>query len=94
MTNAKKFSSQVPEVIFNRFFDLDHGQKQVVCTAALVWYFNADPQTQRVYREWARAITEGFATLDEPPETVRAFLQSRRKRAAGGPPKKASRTSR
>lgn len=75
MAKIIKIGSQVPEAVFERFFDLDHGHKQIVCTAALVWYFNADPQTQRVYREWARAIVEGFATIEEPPETVRAFLK-------------------
>jgi hypothetical protein len=83
-----KFGSQLPEAIYERFFELDHGHKQVVCAAALVWYFNADPETQRVYREWARAISEGFATIEQPPETVRSFLESRRRPSAGRTTKK------
>jgi len=77
MNKYVKFGSQVPKAVFERFFELDHGQKQTVCTASLIWYFNADAQTQRVYREWARAIAEGFATIEEPPDTLRAFLKKK-----------------
>lgn len=74
MANFAKFSSQVPPVVQERFFELDHGQKQLVCTGALVWFFNADERTQRLYREWARAIAEGYATIEKPPDTVAAVL--------------------
>lgn len=32
-------------------------------------------QTQRPYGEWALAIAEGYATIEEPPDTVRAVLR-------------------
>ncbi|MGD8454675.1 MAG: hypothetical protein PVJ57_22910 [Phycisphaerae bacterium] len=74
MGKLTKFNSQVPEAVQELFAQIDHGQKQVACTAALIWYFNADEDTQRLYREWARALVEGYATIDRPPESVAAVL--------------------
>ncbi len=69
-----KFNSQVPESVQARFSQIGHGQKQIACTAALIWYLNADERVQRLYREWARAIGEGHATIEEPPDTVAAVF--------------------
>lgn len=77
MGKLTKFNSQVPEAVQELFSKIDHGQKQFACTAALIWYFNAGEQTQRLYREWARAIAEGLATIEEPPESVQAVLEKR-----------------
>ncbi len=72
-----KFGSQLPEAIYERFADLGHGDKRVACAAAFLWYFTTEPEVTRIYREWARAITEGFATIEEPPDTVKAALEKR-----------------
>ena len=74
MAKFTKFNSQVPESVQARFSEIEHGQKQIACTAALIWYLNADDRVQRLYREWARAIGEGHATIEEPPDTVAAVL--------------------
>lgn len=74
MAKFTKFNSQVPESVQVRFSEIEHGQKQFACTAALVWYLNADERLQRLYREWARAIGEGHATIQEPPDSVAAVL--------------------
>ncbi len=79
-----KFGSQLPETIYQRFADLGHGDKRVACAAALLWYFTAEPEVTRLYREWVRAIAEGFATIEEPPDTVRTALE---KRALDPPPR-------
>ncbi len=72
-----KFGSQLPEALYERFAELGHGDKRVACAAALLWYFTTEPEVARLYREWARAITEGFATIEEPPDTVKAALEKR-----------------
>jgi len=64
-------------LIFVRFAELGHGDKRVPCAAALLWYFTTEPEVRRLYREWARAIAEGFATIEEPPDTVAAILAQR-----------------
>ena len=74
MGKLTKFNSQVPEAVQDLFSQIDHGQKQFACTAALIWYFNAGEQTQRLYREWARALVEGHATIEQPPESVAAVF--------------------
>ena len=78
-----KFGSQLPEAIHDKFSELEYGDKRLACAAALVWYFNADSEERRLYREWARAIAEDCATIDRPPDTVAAILsnsKSRRKK--------------
>jgi hypothetical protein len=77
MTGFTKFNSQVPDAVLELFSQIEHGQKQFACSAGLIWYFNADEHTQRLYREWARAIAEGYATVSEPPESVAAALAQR-----------------
>ena len=77
MTEFTKLSVQVPGVVRDLFVDLKHGHKQLACTAGLLWYFNADERTQRLYRDWARAIAEGYATIEEPPDTVSAVLRQK-----------------
>lgn len=93
MSRFTKFSSQVPEVVRRRFMEMQHGDKQLACTGALIWYFNADKETQRVYRDWARAIAEGYATIETPPEGVRTVLK-RRGVERGKPRKKTGKRSR
>ena len=85
-----KFSSQVPQVVRERFMQLHHGEKQLACTGGLVWYFNADEKTRRLYREWARAIAEeeDGVTVATPPESVRIQMKKRPAKS-GRPPKKA-----
>jgi hypothetical protein len=73
-----KFGSQLPEAIYERFAALGHGEKRTACAAGLLWYFSIDPETARLYREWARAIADGLATMERPPETVAAALAQRR----------------
>lgn len=51
MAKFTKFNSQVPESVQTRFSEIEHGQKQIACTAALIWYLNADERVQRLYRE-------------------------------------------
>lgn len=55
----------------------EHGHKQLACTAGLIWYFNADEETQRLYREWARGIAENYATIEEPPDMVKPALEKK-----------------
>ena len=83
MSRFTKFSSQVPEVVRERFMELQHGDKQLVCTGALVWYFNADEETRRLYRDWGRAIAEGYASIRTPPDGVRTLLKRRRAKRGG-----------
>ena len=52
----------------------EHGHKQLACTSGLIWYFNADEETKRLYRAWAQAIAEGYATIKEPPDMIKAAL--------------------
>ena len=73
----KKFGSQLPDGIYERFTELEHGDKRIVCAASVLWYFNADAEVTRLYREWARAIAEGSATIEEPPESVQTSLEKR-----------------
>lgn len=70
-----KFGSQLPKSLHEQFAKLDHGDKRIACGAAMLWYFTVDPEVRRLYREWARAIVEGFATVDQPPETIAAALR-------------------
>ena len=46
-----------------------------ICAVGLLWYFTAEPEVARLYREWVRAIADELATIDEPPETVKAALE-------------------
>ena len=72
-----KFGSELPEAIHAQFRELAYGEKRITLAGALLWYFNADPEVQRLYREWARALVEDFATVDQAPETVRAAIKKR-----------------
>ena len=40
-------------------------------------YFNADEETQQLYRAWAQAIAKGFATIKDPPEILKDALVER-----------------
>lgn len=77
MAKFTKLSVQVPGVVRERFVDLEHGHKQLACTSGLIWYFNADEETRRLYRAWAQAIAEGYATIEEPPEMLKGALEKR-----------------
>jgi hypothetical protein len=75
MARFTKLSVQVPGGVREFLVDLEHGPKQLACTAGLLWYFNVDEMTQRLYRERARAIAKGCATIEEPPDIVAAVLR-------------------
>ncbi len=45
MSKFTKLSVQVPELVRERFTELDHGQKQLACTAGRLGYFSADAET-------------------------------------------------
>jgi hypothetical protein len=77
MARFTKFNSQVPDTVRERFMQEEHGHKQLACTSGLIWYFNADEETKRLYRAWAQAVAEGYATIEEPPEMVKAALEKR-----------------
>ena len=87
MSNFEKLSVQVPELVRDRFVNLQHGRKQLACTAGLVWYFNADEETQQLYRAWAQAIAEGYATIDKPPDMLKPALGK-----APTPPRRSKKT--
>jgi hypothetical protein len=83
MARQVKIASQLPEEVHQLYFELDHGQKQLACAAGLLMYFAQDEQVQWAYREWARAIAEGRATIGKPPEALKRFVSggiARRKR--------------
>ncbi len=77
MSNFTKLSVQVPGPVKERFVDLDHGRKQLACTAGLIWYFNADEETQQLYRAWAQAIAEGYGTIDKPPDMLKPAIEKK-----------------
>ncbi len=77
MAGFVKLSVQVPEAVRERLAGLGHGQNQLACTGALLWYFNADPETQRRYRSWAQAVADGEATIDSPTIEVKAIGEPR-----------------
>ena len=77
MVKFTKFNSQVPEAVRDRFMQEEHGHKQLACTSGLIWYFNANEETKRLYRVWAQAIAEGYATIEQPPDMVKAALEKR-----------------
>ncbi len=75
MPRYVKIASQLPEELHRRYFELDHGQKQLACAAGFLLYFECDEDTQWVYREWARAMAEGRANMSNPPESLRKLLR-------------------
>ena len=77
MAKKVKFSSELPEEIYERYFALEHGQKQLACGAGLLLYFACDEDTQWAYREWARAIVEGHGTMESPPRRLRSVLEAK-----------------
>lgn len=85
MARFIKFNAQVPEAVRERFMLEEHGHKQLACTSGLIWYFNADEETKRLYRAWSQAVAEGYATIDKPPEMLKAALE---KRASQPPPRR------
>lgn len=81
----QKLSVQVPPLVRELFVDLDHGHKQLAVTGGLLWYFNSDEDTQRLYRAWASGIAEGFATIEEPPPEVVGALKELAKKTRSRP---------
>ena len=71
MSNFEKMSVQAPGLVKERFVALPHGHKQLACTGGLIWYLNADKETQQLYRAWAQSIAEGGATIEEPPDMLK-----------------------
>ena len=45
-------------------------------------YFSCDEDTQWVYREWARAIAEGRATMDKPPKALEKLLHKQSQKSS------------
>ena len=77
MASFSKLSVQVPEVVREQYMKLEYGYKRLACTSGLIMYFNADEETQRLYRAWAQAIAEGYATIEKPPDMVAAVLRQK-----------------
>lgn len=59
-------------------------------TSGLIWYFNADKETQQLYRAWAQAIAEGDATIEEPPDILKPAFE----RMAAAPGRSGKKTKR
>lgn len=74
MVRYVKIASQLPEEVHRRYVALNHGQKQLACTAGFLLYFKCDDETQWIYREWAKAIGEGRANMQVPPAALRKLL--------------------
>lgn len=74
MSRFTKHSIQLPEALLDRYTDMEHGQKQLACTAGLLLYLNSDAQAQRAYRRWAQDFAEGYCSIDELPTEVREAL--------------------
>lgn len=90
MASFTKLSVQVPEVVRKQYMDLEYGYKRLACTSGLIMYFNADEETQRVYRAWAQAIAEGYATMEQPPDMLKPALE----KEAPAPVRRAKKTKR
>ena len=86
MSKFTKLSVLVPGVVRKRFVALDHGYKQLACTGGLIWYFNADEETQEIYRLWARDIAEGKATIEAPSKFVATALAKLAEEKKESPP--------
>lgn len=69
-----KIASELPEEVYDRYFALEHGQKQLACAAGFLLYFACDEDTQWAYREWVKAIAAGKATMETPPKRLRPVL--------------------
>jgi hypothetical protein len=92
MSRFAKLGVQVPPAVRERFMELERGQKQLACTAGLLWYFALDEQTQFAYRIWAQSVADGQGTMEEPPRIVRAALEERGRESGAAPqPKKRGR---
>lgn len=95
MPRFAKLSVQVPESMRKRYIELEYGYKQLACTSGLIMYFNADEETQRLYRIWAQDIAEGYATLESPTSTVADALaklaQKNQEEALETPPRRKKR---
>ena len=85
MTGLSRISVRVPQGVAEWFRGLEYGEKQLVGTAALILYFNADRATQRDYRRWARDVAEGYATLEKPDKSYKPATV--RKRTRRNPPR-------
>ncbi len=78
MPRYVKIASQLPEEVHRRYAELDHGQKQLACTAGFLLYFERDEDTQWIYREWAKAIAEERADMSNPPPSLRKLMPKKR----------------
>ena len=74
MAKYVKIASQLPEELYGHYAELEHGHKQLACAGGFLLYFQCDEDTRWVYREWARAIAEGRADMNNPPESLRKLL--------------------
>ena len=78
MASNVKIASQLPAAIHKMYAGLDHGQKQLACAAGLLLYFECDEEKQWIYREWARAISEGRADTKNPPPSLRKLMPNKK----------------
>ncbi len=75
MSDFAKLSIQVASAIVDRYAEIDHGDKQLACTAGLLLYLNADADTRRTLRRWAQDVAEGFEPTEAVPNAVLAALR-------------------
>lgn len=90
MPRYVKIASQLPDEIHRRYAEVDHGQKQLACAAGFLLYFECEEDTRWIYREWAKAIAEGRADMNDPPPSLRKLMPKKR---TASRKKKARRTS-
>jgi hypothetical protein len=79
MPTYKQMSSRLPDAVYERYTDLEHGHKQFACAAGLLLYFECDEETQWIYREWVKAIAEGRADMSNPPPSLRKLMPKRKR---------------
>ena len=78
MAAYKQMSSRLPEALYDRYADFEHGHKQFACAAGLLLYLECDEDTQWIYREWAKAIAEGRADMRNPPASLRKLMPKKK----------------
>ncbi len=70
MAAGERITTTIPATLRERYAGLRQSDKPDVCTAALIWYFNADSQTQSLYCSWARQLRAGGAAVAYPPSNL------------------------
>ena len=84
MQKLSRISVQVPASVHERLETIAPVHQGKVCAAGLIWFFNANSDTQWNYRFWAEDIRLGRATVDQPSRMVRGRLAkvARKKRTS------------